>query len=65
MLPTVTRNVTFACTGVARREVAGGTGEKASGGRGREEEMGRKMGEMERGGSRMGRDGSRTRCAGR
>ena len=66
MLPTVTRNVTFACTGVARREVAGGTREKASGGRGGEGGMGRKMGEMEemgRGGSRMGRDGSRTRCS--
>ena len=50
MLPTVTRNVTFACTGVARRAAGG---EEA--GRGREEEMGR--------GSRIGRDGSRTRCA--
>ena len=58
MLPTVTRNVTFACTGVARRAAGG---EEA--GRGREEEK-RKEGEEEMGrGSRIGRDGSRTRCA--
>ena len=57
MLPTVTRNVTFACTGVARRAAGG---EEA--GRGREEK--RKEGEEETGrGSRIGRDGSRTRCA--
>ena len=59
MLPTVTRNVTFACTGVARR--AGG-GEEV--GRGREEKR-KETGEEEmvRGSSRAGRDGSRTRCA--
>ena len=56
MLPTVTRNVTFACTGVARR--AGG-GEEV--GRGREEKRkGEVDEEMGRGG-RSGRDGSRTR----
>ena len=52
MLPTVTRNVTFACTGVARR--AGG-GEEV--GRGREGEVEEEMGK----GGRIGRDGSRTR----
>ena len=56
MLPTVTRNVTFACTGVARRAAGG---EEA----GREREEKRKEAEEEMGrGSRIGRDGSRTRC---
>ena len=62
MLPTVTRNVTFACTGVARRAPAGAC--ELPGGRGREEKR-KETGEEEmvRGSSRSGRDGSRTRCA--
>ena len=52
MLPTVTRNVTFACTGVARRAAGG---EEV--GRGREGEVEEEMGR----GGRIGRDGSRTR----
>ena len=56
MLPTVTRNVTFACTGVARR--AGG-GEEV--GRGREEPREGEVEEETGRGGRIGRDGSRTR----